>query len=361
AIVAMKIGELIRSLKYETRVPDYDPKKGPYCSYLPIPRSTCHCSSSCVLIYLSGVERFGSYLGIHRTFINHEYLRKLTMKEAKNKSNQISVILDAYLTKMGAPESLLEKMERVPSDQIEFLDYDFINKNLTGYAKGYEEWFIAKCGSNENIYRELGTETDSTKLIKLQDKYGEILFCQKNLLEKEKEAAFYPAIKSAFMKSNKSLIPRRSLMESMINQIPFDLINLVGKKTEDAMDLLSLIGIPNNSSMQELRNFNNEQVIIDNLMIITFEKNKVHSVRITFYESDLTKEFGRHFFNGFNNNSTLEQFIKKYGKPSRSYCRKSGVCTFVFSTANADLEIIFNADRTLRDIKVAVSGWFTKR
>ena len=121
ALEAMKIGRVIRNLRFEVEVPQYFEEIGGYCKYKPIAEQNCVCGSACVLIYLAGFHRYGNYLGIHRTFLSHSTLKEMNMEEAAQVSRNISETLDTYLGDMGAPASLLEKMESIPSHDIEFL------------------------------------------------------------------------------------------------------------------------------------------------------------------------------------------------------------------------------------------------
>lgn len=195
AIVAMKIGKLIRSLHLATEVPYYYTSEGngAYCKpSFQISKSNCLCLSSCVLIYLSGIERNGDYLGIHRAFINHKYLKELSINEAVKYSNQISQTMGNYLAEMGAPESLLEKIKSISSEDIELLSYNYINKYLRGYSLNYQEWIIAKCGGNESklLEEQRKAQSDKNKFWEITRKIARIERCKQDLIQKERKKVF---------------------------------------------------------------------------------------------------------------------------------------------------------------------------
>lgn len=362
ASVAMEIGTLIRALKFKTQVPQNFSDDGAYCEpYLPIADSNCQCLSSCVLIYLAGIHRFGNHLGIHRTFVKHEYLRDLPMDDAKFYSHKISKTLDDYLTKMGAPKSLVEKIESISSEDIELLDIDFIDRYLDGYAKDYQEWVLAKCGSTTKLHKIIQSEKDDSKREEFVEEYHKVVRCESDLIKKESGAAYYAAIEQAFNLSDPALIPRHSLMESLRSHLPFDLTNLINMKNYEALDMLSLVGIPNTHSVKEIAAYNNATYYFDKSILVGFDtEGKVYRVNVNFYLSEELDLFDRHFLNGFNKSSTPMDFVAIYGKPSHAGCYPSDICFLNFTTSNADLEILFNEDKTLRTISVDTPGHWDK-
>lgn len=128
---AMKIGRLIRELKYTTRAPEGTALDS-YCPYSET-STYCTCESACVLIYLGGVERAGILLGIHRPYVPHDLLNLLSFDQAISSADYLDRMMDDYLTTMGAPTNLLEEMLHTPSDTIKYLDEQYINSNLSGY------------------------------------------------------------------------------------------------------------------------------------------------------------------------------------------------------------------------------------
>jgi len=362
ALEAMKIGSLIRKFRFETNVPKWFEEVGGVCSGLPVPKSNCACNSSCVLIYLSGFHRYGNYLGVHRTFVDHEQLKEMEMEEAAQLSKQISIALDSYLGEMGAPPSLLEKMESVASNNIEYLDDEYIQKYLGGYAREYQEWVLAKCGSASELHAAMRAESDKEKLKVIWEKFDNLIRCETDFLDDEQRKAFYPSIKDAFQNIDPSFIPRHSLLESLQGKIPFELSQLIGKSTPEAIDLLSLIGFRNTYTVEELSGFHGTSTVFEKSLLVGFGDNGVvYSVNVPFFSSEGVAEiFTRHFLTGLDRDSTPKDFIDKYGTPNRSRCTEWDFCVLFITTKNADLYVGFNEDKKLHVIKFNVPGYWER-
>jgi len=125
---AMLIGEIIR----ESQIPVW---------------SGDECSSACVFILASGVERsvFGK-LGLHRPYFDKSYFANLTSTQAKDKYEELKEASIDYLKKMEVKQSIIERIFETDSTNVELLEKDEANK-LFGYqSQFYEEWLTAKCG-----------------------------------------------------------------------------------------------------------------------------------------------------------------------------------------------------------------------
>lgn len=352
ALEAMKIGKAIRSLRFEVEVPKYFESSGGYCKFKPVADANCVCASACVLTYLGGIHRYGNYLGIHRTFLNHSTLKELDMEDAARVSRKISANLDLYLRDMGAPASFLEKMESTPSDEIEFLDDEYIQSNLGGYAKEFQEWVIAKCGSYSKIYNaSLNASTDMERE-KIGKEFSAVLDCERNLMRDEQKRDFYPAMLEAIDSANPDLIQTRSLLNAVKDKYPFEFSQLIGKPNHEAWELLSMAGFGNVSTPQALSKYVNVGRRFYNSVGITFDVDgTVASVDISFFESGNSKEYKGKFLEGLSQSSTPQDFTGKFGEPNRSGCYDAtGVCTGYFTTKQADIDVVFNADKTLRAI-----------
>jgi hypothetical protein len=367
----MKIGQLIRDLKFNTNAPSYFekgyddvnlvPKDKLRCS-IAKPVSKCTCLSACSLIYLAGFRRNGNYIGIHRTYINHDYLKDLSLSKAKKYSSNISRLLKEYLTQMEAPDSLLEKMEAISSSNIELLDKHYINKYLRGYSKGTEEWLIAKCGDEKHIDNKIFLKLSEKKKTELIDESVKSFLCKSKLIDEQRNLSYYDAISKAFEAVDKDLIPRHSLLEYLIDKTPFDLTGLIGKSNFEAMDLLSLVGIPNKGSLKKTKGLINATYRINKKISIGFDTDgKVYSLSFNFYESTIPDNeiYDNHFISNMNKKSSPTDFINLFGEPSYQSCSSSGVCSFIFSRDKADLEIMFNKDKnTLRHIRIKKLGYW---
>lgn len=158
AVEAMKIGRLIRKLKMHTNVPRGSPAKPSCVIQRPLIEENCTCASSCFLIHAAGVGRSGSVIGVHRVFVAHAALRQATADEAYAASMNIKKELTSYFAEMGVPSAYTERILSIPSNKIEFLSSDEVEKNFTGLIPEYQEWISAKCGD----YAKVGAEMQAT-------------------------------------------------------------------------------------------------------------------------------------------------------------------------------------------------------
>jgi len=212
---AMKIGRLIRALKFSTSGPFGDINK-PICVPILKNKANCVCKSSCVLIWLSGVHRDGNHLSIHRFFINHDYLKSLSMDKAMFAAKLIEEETYKYMLEMETPRDLIERIYTIPSNRMETLDTEYVNKNLYGYSKGYQEWLVSKCG-------------DDSKLVELHDNSenkGEvfemiipIIDCKLDAVYMEKRKGYYPAIKEGMKVMDKQFVSEDSLTYSLFSHL----------------------------------------------------------------------------------------------------------------------------------------------
>jgi hypothetical protein len=320
AIEAMKIGRLIRALKFSTIAPLLNDKGLPYCEWAaPITNSeNCTCQSACVLIYLSGINRSGSYLGVHRTFIKHDVLKNLPIDKATQYSKEVSKYVREYLSEMGSPPSLSEKIESISSDSIDLLDEAYINEYLSGYSKDIEEWLIAHCGGSEDeLFLSNFGRKNNNDWIK---DYVSISGCKKRIIRKEKGRAFYSTIIKILPALRMKYIPRRSLLDSVIkikNIDNLELPDLLGKNAFEVLDLLSLVGLGQNFSTKEINDaFGKELRVDDTLHMSIDQEGKVKSFYLFFHEQEGDDKYlyKQHFLNKINSNSTLKDFENLYGK-----------------------------------------------
>lgn len=153
AVEAIKLGRIIRSLKMTTFAPLVSPSQ-PNCLHKPIEPQNCTCTSACFFIFVSGYERYGHVLGIHRVFVRHDYLKKLSESEALTSSKEAKEIVTTYFNEMGVPSLFLDRALSTASGQIDFLSKNEINKYFTGYIPEYAEWLTARCGDTAKLWEE---------------------------------------------------------------------------------------------------------------------------------------------------------------------------------------------------------------
>ena len=211
---AMKIGRLIRALKFSTEGPFGDINK-PLCVPGLKNQANCVCKSSCVLIWLSGIHRYGNHLSIHRFVVNHNYLKNLSMDKAVFAANLIKEETNKYMLEMETPRDLIERIDDISSRRMEALDKEYIEKNLSGYSKGYQEWLVSKCGDeskltelhdNAKVGKERGEITD--KLFAISD-------CKIDAVYMEKVKGYYPAIEEGMKVIDKKFVSKGSLTYSL--------------------------------------------------------------------------------------------------------------------------------------------------
>lgn len=131
---AIRIGRIIRGNALTTMVSD------------------ATCVSACVLVLASGVDRLvlNGRIGIHSPYAealaggeSYEKLRQ--RRDVRNEA------IRNYLQEMDIPEALLAAMNRIPSDQVRWLDHrELRDLQLVGEDAAWREWQAA------NKARKLG-------------------------------------------------------------------------------------------------------------------------------------------------------------------------------------------------------------
>jgi hypothetical protein len=133
------------------------------------------CYSACVFIYVAGSTRYASTsLGIHRPFFDKKYFSGLSADDAKLKYDSLLNTIDKYLTEMGVAKELIEKMFRTPSNELEMLSLDEIEKWISRNPAALGEWLIAKCGSYTDE-EEQDFALHQTQTVKLRPGYANYL------------------------------------------------------------------------------------------------------------------------------------------------------------------------------------------
>lgn len=105
------------------------------------------CASSCFFIYVSAVNRSlgdEGKLGIHRPYFMRNQFKNLTPKKAEQKQNKMMVETRKFLTDNNVPQSLIDKMYMMSSDEIHWLTSSELD-SLGKKSIWYEEYLAAKC------------------------------------------------------------------------------------------------------------------------------------------------------------------------------------------------------------------------
>ena len=145
AFEAMRIGRLIRNLRYSTNAPALEINGQRKCIPLPTISKNCTCDSSCFLVYIAGVNRYADMLGIHRIFVDHSALKNISGSNAALLSKVIREKVDSYLKEMGAPRIYTDKLFSIPSDKIEYIPQSDLDRYFLGDIEEFSEWIKAKC------------------------------------------------------------------------------------------------------------------------------------------------------------------------------------------------------------------------
>ena len=115
--------------------------------------------SSCFLIYVAGVHRYGNYIGIHRPRLDDNSVERLSNFEYTKTYKSTSSLIKDYFDRMDVPGYVYDVMMSVKSTDIEMLDPQITEKYLEGYIPHIEEKLIAKCGEltkkEKNVFNDI--------------------------------------------------------------------------------------------------------------------------------------------------------------------------------------------------------------
>jgi hypothetical protein len=122
------------------------------------------CFSACVLIFYGGVDRYvsdnidlrnGKYksktipiMGLHRPYYDAKKYSALNPTEAREQYVKLEREVKNYLTDMGAPPSVIERMFRKASNQIDIVSDKEFESMYQTREPFFDEWLIAKCGAS---------------------------------------------------------------------------------------------------------------------------------------------------------------------------------------------------------------------
>jgi len=122
-----------------------------------------HNYSSGILIFYGAVkrahrdnsdQRLGFYnkvnipvMGVHRPYYVKEYFSTLSSSEASKAYIALEKEVRSYLSEMGAPQSIIDRMFNRASNQIDLIPDNEFRNYYKSEESFLEEWLIAKCGS----------------------------------------------------------------------------------------------------------------------------------------------------------------------------------------------------------------------
>jgi hypothetical protein len=145
-VEALKIGRLVRALGMETVIPTMF-NSGQLFS-IEVPDHVDQvCASACFFIYVAGVRRDGTLLGIHRPYMSEEAYRKLSAQSALDAGQYFKNEIAEYLNEMGVSQTYLDRMYAIPKNEIEWIQKNEVVHNFDGFIPELSEWADARCGS----------------------------------------------------------------------------------------------------------------------------------------------------------------------------------------------------------------------
>ncbi len=235
---AVDIGLMIRELRFSTEVPVNIPERNPICPKEIAPEE-CICASACSLIFIGGVDRRGTYIAVHRSFIEHSALKDLSLDDAQQAGQALETTVGLYLKQMGAPATLSELMLSVSSSDIKLLPIEYVQSYLQRPPE-VDEWMIAKCGDIDILVRALRQATQST-LSAIRTEIDESFECRRKALRTVRAAKFDAAMTSAIAKANQVRFSPE--LRQFATHRPKNLRTLVGRKITDVRDELRWLGL----------------------------------------------------------------------------------------------------------------------
>ena len=142
---ALRIGRLIRQLAMEVRAPA--DRAQPLVHLQDSDNNTC--ASACFFLYVAGVNRQGSVLGIHKPALPADEYFAVGLDGAVAAHQRIEEATVAYLDLMGAPARYAQLMLTTSSGQMLWLSPDDIARDLTGIVPEYDEQLRAGCQAEQ--------------------------------------------------------------------------------------------------------------------------------------------------------------------------------------------------------------------
>jgi hypothetical protein len=85
-------------------------------------------------------------MGIHRPYYDRAFFAQLSPAKAADTYKTLEKTVRSYLTEMGAPQALLDRMFASSSDRIELVPSTDFRAFYKPEESFLEEWLIAKCG-----------------------------------------------------------------------------------------------------------------------------------------------------------------------------------------------------------------------
>jgi hypothetical protein len=220
-VEAMKIGRLVRSLRWATNAPLTQALMSDTAQRLALsfglkdPVQNNLCASACFFIHVGGIYRWGDTLLIHRPYLSDAELRRLSGDQVLRMSQVARTETDAYLKEMGLPAKYSELMYSVPKDQVQLLAESDVKADIYGFIPELKDWVDARCEKRTSaeiirksllVIKPLGkwTAEDEEFLKQVSSKEDEMIKCWKDVQGQMRIAAWCDTIGR-----DKGLCPRK--------------------------------------------------------------------------------------------------------------------------------------------------------
>jgi hypothetical protein len=162
---ALRIGRLIRQLALEVRAPV--DRAHPLVHLQDPDNNTC--ASACFYLYVAGVNRHGSVLGIHKPALPADEYFAVGLDGSVAAHQRIEEATVTYLGLMGAPARYAPLMLATASGTMLWLSPDDIARDFTGIAPGYDRQLMAGCQTDPARWISAESDCTSRKLAELQE------------------------------------------------------------------------------------------------------------------------------------------------------------------------------------------------
>ena len=162
---AMKIGRAMRALELASMVPTQNRFGKPQCDSeiaRPLDPAYCIAASAGFMMHIGGVWRGGSYIIVHRPYVERTSFSQLSEAQAQVKFAALQAEARSYMSEMGVPAQIQEQVLATPSDGRFVLDEATVKTYFSGDLPARHEWLVARCS--------LMSQGDRTKLDLLRNR-----------------------------------------------------------------------------------------------------------------------------------------------------------------------------------------------
>ena len=167
---AMKIGRLLRELRWDTVVPAQPPgfiatRESLIAAHkLKHPDTNYMCASACFLVFIAGIHRTANIgdaiLGIHRPYLPEDNLKGMSGDQAIASTNRVRATVDGYLKEMGVPVKYADLMFSVPKEEVRWINRADFDVDLEGFILELKDWINAKCDTRTDVEKAVARKLE---------------------------------------------------------------------------------------------------------------------------------------------------------------------------------------------------------